>query len=138
MNKPENFDLVFAVPLSVKIGGKGKKLILNQNKFRNTHFRTMNDAKKNFHDIIANMNLADHRMPFQNPVRLHYYYYPKSKGSYDRMNVASAIDKFLCDALIECGVLRDDNYKMVLWPQFYHCRVDRENPRCEVFIVEEK
>lgn len=134
-HKIEDFELLFAVPLSIGIGKRNKQFILNQNNYRNAHFRTLSDAKKNWNDMIASMNLADGDCyPFDFPVRFHYFYYPKSKRSYDRMNILSIIDKFTCDALIECGILKDDNYKLVLTPTFKHCRVDRENPRCEIYI----
>ena len=134
-----DFDLFLVSPLLIK-AGKKKDFILNLNKYRSAHFRTLSDAKKNYNDYIAklNLNTGDEGFPFKKPVRFHYFYYPKSNRSYDRMNVLSIVDKFLCDALIKEKILIDDNYKLVLTPAFYHAKVDRINPRMEVYIKEEK
>lgn len=133
----DDYDLCFSVPISVRVGEKNKMFVLNQNIYRNSHFRILSDAKSNFNDIIKKMNLRYIKEePFEKAVQFHYYYYPKSKRSYDRMNILAIIDKFTCDALIEVGVLRDDNYKLVLTPLFTPCPPDKNDPRCEVYIKE--
>ena len=135
-----DFDLFLVSPLSIGIGKKNKKFILNLNQYKKTHFRILDDAKKNYTDYILNLNLntGDEGFPFKKPVQFRYDYYPETNRSYDRMNVLSIVDKFLCDALVTAKILTDDNYKLVLTPYFFHCRVDSKNPRCEVFIKEMK
>lgn len=133
--KPNNYDLFFCVPIQVPVSKK-KDFILNLNKYRNSHWNELGKAKSYFHDYIKNANI-EHET-FQNPVRFHYIYYPKSKHIFDRMNVASIIDKFLCDALIDVGILKDDTYDLVLFPTFEFGGVDKEYPRCEVYIEEIK
>jgi len=38
--------------------------------------------------------------------------------------------------LVNVGILRDDNYKLVLTPTFTPCAPDKFNPRCDVYIEE--
>ena len=128
--------LEFSVPLRVSISKK-KHFILNLNNYRNAHHRELSTAKNNFQDIVYGMCLKKKLgFTFRKPVRVTYTYYPASQRKYDLMNVASVIDKFLMDGLIKSGVLHDDNYLYVLWPNFIHGTVDKENPRCEVRIEE--
>jgi len=132
---PNNYDLFFCVPLEVKVS-KNKTFILNQNKYRNAHFRVLSRAKEEFNAFVKKLNIEHDT--FENPIRVHYVYYPKSKRIYDRMNVACVIDKFLMDALQLEKIIKDDNYNTVLFPTFVHGEVDREYPRCEVYIEEIK
>ena len=130
--------LKFSIPLRVQTS-KNKSFILNLNNYRGTHYRVLTNAKSNFQDIVINMDLRQQlRGMYLNPIRVTYTYYPASNRKYDSMNVASIIDKFLMDALVKSDVIRDDNYKLVLWPNFIHGRVDRDNPRCDVSIEEIK
>lgn len=120
----------FSVPLKVKVS-KNKHFILNMNQYRNAHHRVLSSAKRAFTDYILGLDIKF--TPFDK-CRLHYEYYPASNRSYDSMNVVSVVDKFVCDALIKKGVIRDDNYKIVEFPRFYPREVDRENPRIDIFI----
>lgn len=68
-----------------------------------------------------------------NPVHLDYLWVAKDKRT-DRDNIAFA-KKFVQDALVQCGVLKDDGWKYVVGfsDRF---EVDRNNPRIEVLIKE--
>jgi len=128
--------LRFSVPLFVNVS-KNKKFILNLNNYRNAHHRTLGNAKNNFSEIVEGLRLYNkHRGAMQTPARFHYGYFPASKRSYDRDNIRSIIDKFLGDALINCGMLADDNYKLLGNSLLYACPVDRQNPRFEVIVEE--
>lgn len=67
------------------------------------------------------------------PVEMHYLWIVPNKKT-DRDNVAFA-KKFVQDALVQCGVLKDDGWKHIVGfsDRF---EVDRENPRIEVLIKE--
>lgn len=131
--------LFFAVPLEIELSKK-KKFILNFNNYRNAHWNALHKAKKKYNKMIEGFNLIDEDdgFPFENPVKFTYKYYPKTKRSYDRMNILSVHDKFACDALVEIGVLVDDDYRRVLTPDFLHCGVDKDNPRMEIIVKEIK
>lgn len=67
------------------------------------------------------------------PVEIHYLWVEKDNRR-DRDNIAFA-KKFVQDALVNAGVLENDNYKHVVG---FSDRfdVDKENPRIEVLIRE--
>lgn len=126
----DDYSLTFSVPLRVKVSKK-KYFILNINNYRNAHHRVLSSAKRTFTDYILDLSLDF--VPFDK-CKLHYRYYPASNRKYDSMNVVSVIDKFVCDALIKKGVIRDDNYKIVEFPTFTPMPPDRDNPRMEVSV----
>ena len=64
-----------------------------------------------------------------------YMLYP-SNSSCDLMNVVSVIDKFLNDALQDCGVIVNDNIKFYKHMIATVKEVDKENPRIEIIIEE--
>lgn len=124
---------MFSVPVRVK-KSKNKWFILNLNNYRNAHFRTLAAVKRDYSDQVPFDEIrAQIKSDIVYPVRFHYTYYPDSARIYDRMNVCSVVDKFLMDALVEKGILKDDNYKLVLTPTFEHGCVSKE-PRIEVVM----
>lgn len=123
----------FTVPLRVKVS-KNKDFILNINNYRNAHHRVLSTAKRNFTDIVLNLDLP--RVNYTR-IKVHYYIYPHSKRLYDGNNVVSIIDKFLMDGLIKRGIIRDDNIRYVECPTWTPMPPDRNNPRCEV-VIEDK
>lgn len=68
-----------------------------------------------------------------NPVEMSYLWVCKDKRT-DRDNIAFA-KKFVQDALVQCGVLKDDGWKYVVGfsDRF---EVDLDDPRIEVLIKE--
>lgn len=68
------------------------------------------------------------------PVYMKYTWYEPNKRR-DKDNVSSFGRKVIQDALVQCGVLKDDGWKYVVGfsDRF---EVDRENPRIEVLIKE--
>lgn len=67
------------------------------------------------------------------PVEMHYLWIVPNKRT-DRDNVAFA-KKFVQDALVKCGVLKDDGWDHVVgFSDMFE--VDKENPRIEVLIRE--
>ena len=70
-------------------------------------------------------------------VKLTYTVYPKTKKLLDISNVASIVDKFFSDSLVELGIIEDDNYLFVTEITYCFGSVDNVNPRCEVTIYGE-
>lgn len=68
------------------------------------------------------------------PVEMRYCWYEPNKRR-DKDNVSSFGRKVIQDALVQCGVLKDDGWKYVVGfsDRF---EVDKENPRIEVKIKE--
>lgn len=70
----------------------------------------------------------------EKPVEMHYTWYEPNKRR-DKDNISSFGRKVIQDALVQCGVLKDDGWKHVAGfsDRF---EVDKINPRIEVFIKE--
>ena len=119
-------------PLEVWVSSN-KKFILNLNNYRNTHFRVLTKAKKEYSALLAPQ--LRNKQCFDK-VKLTYTLYPKTARILDVSNPCSIIDKFACDALVQNGVLPDDNYKHVVEISFKFGAVDKDNPRCELSIDE--
>ncbi|MCM1200235.1 MAG: hypothetical protein NC548_31330 [Lachnospiraceae bacterium] len=70
----------------------------------------------------------------EKPVEMHYTWYEPNKRR-DKDNISSFGRKVIQDALVKCGVLKDDGWKYVVGfsDRF---EVDRNNPRIEVLIKE--
>lgn len=68
----------------------------------------------------------------EKPVQIHFVWYEKNTKR-DLDNVASFGQKVIQDALVECGVLKDDGWKCVtgFTHEFF---IDQKNPRIEVTI----
>lgn len=105
--------------------------MLNLNHYRNAHFRTLDKAKKEFKDLVT--PLIRH-LPSFLQVRITYTYFAPSQQLSDTSNVTSIVDKFFCDALVECGKLTDDNRTVVLSTHSQFGGVDKANPRVEATI----
>jgi len=119
-------------PLSVKIGGN-KKFILNLNNYRNTHFILLNKAKQAYSKAIYQQIYSIG--PYEK-IHIEYKLFPKTKRRTDIANVTSIHAKFICDALVKCNVIEDDDYTHVVSSSELFVCVDANNPRVEILITE--
>jgi hypothetical protein len=124
----------FDLPLRVKVS-KNKHFILNLNTFRNAHHRVLGASKRNYADLVYNLfDELGYRKIRYDRVKVWYRIYPQSKRLYDGNNPISIIDKYLMDAVVNMGIIPDDNIKHV---ECYHWEAmspDKSNPRVEVYI----
>ena len=128
---------VISLPLEVYLPRKtrgSKKLILNLNIFRNTHYMTLNAAKKEMKVHVE--RVARHFDSPPTPLRFTYTIFPSTGRKFDLANVCSIIQKFTDDALVEIGFISDDNYKIIREINYRFGNVDKENPRAELMIEE--
>lgn len=126
--------IMFVSPLTVPVS-KRKKFILNLNNFRNCHFQVLNKAKKTYKELIREE--FKFVAPFDK-VHIHYVLYPKTKRLTDIANVISIHAKFFCDAMVEYGLIEDDNYKFVVSSSESFGHIDKDNPRVEIIVSEIK
>jgi len=119
-------------PLSVPVS-KSKKFILNLNQYRNAHYFTMNNAKREYKAFLAPLLEG---LTLNPPVIVTYTLYPKTKRRTDLGNVLSIHQKFFEDALVELGCLADDDYHTIVQTLFKFGSIDPTNPRVEIDIVE--
>lgn len=130
--KIKEFDIkkiipVLEIKLPVKIAvSKNKFLSINLNQYRNAHHRVLHNAKTKFHLYVKELELKN---TIDFPVFIRYSMHMPTRRIYDVMNVGTVADKFACDALVECGVLKDDNYQQVKEVSCRHQSIDKKNPR---------
>ena len=112
---------------------KDNKVLVGMNWYRNTHFRNSNQVKQHYHKLIYSKVTQSQKL--KDKYMVSYMLYP-SNSSCDLMNVVSVIDKFLNDALQDCGVIANDNIKFYKHMIAMVKEVDKENPRIEIIIEE--
>ena len=64
------------------------------------------------------------------PINLKCVYYRKTKHTVDLANLFAAT----CDILSDCGVIKDDNCKIVVSHDGSRVKYDKECPRVEISI----
>ena len=119
-----------SLPLSVPVS-KRKNFSLNLNIYRNAHHMVLNKAKTTFTNQILNQLK---RIPQQSLISLTYIVFLPNQRKTDISNIGSVTDKFFSDALVEAGVIPDDNYTYLNQVSFLFGGVDRVNPRVDVTI----
>lgn len=129
--------IIIKLPLEVFIPRKtreDKKIIMNLNIYRNAHHMTLNAAKIEMkeHVRLALDNIGGLRTP--PPYRFTYTIFPATGRAFDLGNVCSIIQKFTDDALIDLGVIKDDNYKIVNEVRYMFGAIDKVDPRAELMI----
>ena len=122
--------MVILSPLYVYVSCR-KKFILNLNNYRNAHYQIPNKAKMAYNTAIAEQAV---KLNKAEKVSIHYTLYPKTKRLTDIGNVVSIHKKFFEDAIVELGIIPDDNYKHVVFSSESFGDVDRINPRVEIRI----
>lgn len=125
------------LPLSVVLPRKKKddKIFqLNLNVYRNAHFHILNDAKITFLRAVEPQLVEMGRIDQYSPLLFSYVIFRPSRRTFDIMNVASVIDKFTCDAMIQTGVIKNDNHEHISRFVASFGGVDKDNPRCELTI----
>jgi len=119
-------------PLRVHLG-KNKYFILNQNAYRNAHFRVLAKAKVNYTQIMQRQIQSIGQ--FQS-IEVTYKIYHGSKRKFDLGNVMAVQSKFFLDALVHWGAIVDDTYEYVTKETVIFGGVDKDDPRVEITIKE--
>lgn len=120
-----------SVPISVPVSKK-KHFYLNLNQYRNAHFHVLSKAKNVFHDIVKPK--LRHLPKFER-VCLTYTLFTRTEQLCDIANICCIVDKFFSDTLVSCGVIEDDNRKIVFSVVHNWGGVDKLDPRVEVSIA---
>lgn len=125
-----------SLPLHVYLPRKtkaDKKFILNLNNFRNAHHQILNQAKEEYEKVVK--DLAGQVVKYEKALIYFVYYHP-TRGRVDKSNPCSIIEKFACDALTKMGFWEDDDSTHIPWTISKFGGVDKENPRCDMYICE--
>lgn len=120
------------LPIYLEVGKrKPKKLPLNLNHYRNAHFQVLNQMKIAFKEAISS-NLKYPKI--QQPIQITYVLHLPTKRLTDISNVCTIVDKYFQDALVELGLLEDDNYNHIKKVVFEFGSIDKDNPRADARI----
>ena len=119
------------VPIYGVVSAKKPNQSLTLNWYRNAHYQIANNAKKRFKKLmIPQLVQLD---PIEGKLSIRYKYYAKRKST-DLDNFCSVSRKFLHDALVETGLIQDDNCSVIVKSSEEYMGIDKLNPRIEVFI----
>lgn len=124
----QNPEITIPVPIYVKVSKKNT-FSINLNEYRNAHFHVLNKAKIVFSEMIAPV-LAT--IPPMVSTKLHFKLFFGSNRDVDTSNVCSIVEKFFCDAIVNHGILEDDNRRFLTGSTTEFGGVDTKNPRVEV------
>ena len=127
-------DYKFTLPLygvaRPKKGAKTQSISVNW--YRNAHHRESNNAKIKFKALIAEQLSAYDKI--NGKIKIKYVYYAARNNSPDLDNFVGTVKKFFQDAIVEAGLIEDDNVNFIVGNSEEYGGIDRANPRIEAFI----
>lgn len=106
---------------------------INVGWYRNVHYRGSNDAKIKFKKMIQGQ--LDQFDKIETPIKIKYTYYAKGNNSPDLDNFVGTVKKFFQDALVESGLIEEDNVKFIVASSESYGGIDKENPRVEAEVI---
>lgn len=128
----------FSVPLFVILPRKtkeDKKVNLSFNQYHNWCTHVRNDIKQRYQESIERTLLDSGLVPLTKIRKIKYtLYLAQNRTKADTRNFTNLVDKYLCDALVRYGYLKDDNWQTIITTEDTCGGVDRKNPRVEVQI----
>lgn len=95
-------------------------------------FLTQSKRYKDYAKDCAKQITGKYKQGIDYPINLKCVYYRKTKHRVDLTNLLAAT----CDILTDCGVIADDNYKIVKSHDGSRVDFDSDNPRVEIEIME--
>jgi Holliday junction resolvase RusA-like endonuclease len=111
-----------------------KTHLVGMNAYHNWHHMTYQNFKKEFHSLVIDQcSNSDIIKGFTLDINLYY----KNKTC-DASNIVALIEKVLLDALQSAGVITNDNVQFHLGTTWRVAGQDRDNPRCDITIKEQK
>lgn len=120
----------FTLPLY----GVTKKGAIAVNWYRNAHYQTSNQAKIKFKKMIKPQ--LDSFDPIEGKIKIKYTYFAKANNNPDLDNFIGTVKKFFQDALVESGLIEEDNVNIIIANSESYGGIDRLNPRVEAEIIQ--
>lgn len=122
---------------NIKIEGKFPSMneFIDANRRSKGRFNKGNAMKQQSQNEISWQILKQYRkLHIDKPVKLIYSYYEPNKKR-DLDNISGYFHKVFQDALVNCGVIHNDNWHYIVGftDEFY---IDNKHPRIEIKIVE--
>jgi len=119
---------------TLPIYGVTKEGAIAVNWYRNAHYQQSNSAKVKFKKLIQEqLNSFD---PISGKIKIKYTYFAKANNNPDLDNFVGTVKKFFQDALVESGLIEDDNVNFIVSNSEYYGGIDRKNPRVEAVITQ--
>lgn len=109
---------------------KKNSMQIFKNKKTGQAFLTQSDRYKDYAKNCARQITSKYKLKVDYPINLKCVYYRKTKHRVDLTNLLAAT----CDILTDCGVIADDNCKIVVSHDGSRVDFDKENPRVEIEI----
>lgn len=109
---------------------KKNSMQIFKNKKTGQAFLTQSDRYKDYAKDCARQITSKYKLKIDYPINLKCVYYRKTKHRVDLTNLLAAT----CDILTDCGVIADDNCKIVVSHDGSRVDFDKENPRVEIEI----
>lgn len=110
---------------------KPKRVYANMNGYKNLPHK-MNSSVKDIYKAMVWEQLKDEREVLPTPVHVIITLYTVDKEERDLANICPVIQKYVDDAVVEYGLLKDDNVKYLKRVTYIYGGVDRNHPRCEI------
>ena len=113
----------------------GKRTMVGMNVFRNLHYTTKNKLKRDFAaKVIAQLEEQGKRFEvYDGLYECEFILYYENKLC-DLPNVCSLIDKFVLDAFVTYGVVKNDNVARYVKSTYVVGGRDKDNSRVEVTL----
>lgn len=118
---------------TLPVFGVIKKGSINVNWYRNAHYQISNKAKIKFKAMIQDQ--LDSFDPIHGKIKIKYTFFAKYNNSPDLDNFIGTAKKFFQDALVESGLIPDDNVNYITSNSEYYGGIDKDNPRIEAEII---
>jgi len=132
-------DYEFTLPLAVWLPMKrvkDKRFSVDINFIRGANRFDYNKAKIAYKEMIEDqfegLELID------GCISVHYEYYAARNNSPDLDNFIGGAKKFFQDAMVDCGLIADDNVNVIGFNSERYCGVDKDNPRivAKVYVID--
>jgi len=128
-------DMPIIIPKKTKVDGK---CTLSMNWYRNAHHFESSKVKGLVKDQVEKylIETKQDKMQFNKPVRVCFQYFKRTAIRTDTSNFFAVGAKFVYDALVELGVIPDDDSEFIVYEEQLKTIKDKEHPRM-VFKFEE-
>ena len=103
--------------------------LVGLNWYRNAHHMLSNKVKAHYHELVKKQ-IGD--TVITTGIRLHYKVYAQRNGT-DGHNIRAVMEKFICDGLVESGVIKDDSIEYLKGDSSEYF-IDKLNPRIDIYI----
>ena len=117
------------MPLFVHVGTKKKHI--NLNNYHNWHYQVRNKIKQTYKEIV-NRKLQKHSNCNWQKVEIQLIMIRGDKRRVDRSNVLCLHEKFFCDAIVDLGIIPDDNDKHLIKTTYLTGEPCKIKPRVEI------